>query len=40
LNDSAEVHQHYARFDAPIAAADESSMGNKAASRPAGKAVS
>ncbi|MBZ5643361.1 MAG: lasso peptide biosynthesis B2 protein [Acidobacteriia bacterium] len=25
LNDSAEIHAHYARFDAPIAAAEESS---------------
>jgi hypothetical protein len=40
LNDGVEVHQQYARFDAPIAAADESSMVNKAASRRAGKAVS
>lgn len=40
LNDSAEVHEHYARFDAPIAAAEESAMVNKATSRGAGKAVS
>jgi hypothetical protein len=34
LNDGAEVHQHYARFDAPLAAAvAEPRSAGKAASR-------
>jgi Transglutaminase-like superfamily len=41
LNDGAEVHQHYSRFDAPIAAATtESHTAGKAASNPVGKAAS
>ena len=41
LNDSAEVHNHYARFDAPIAAAEADSIAaGKAVSPAAGKAVS
>jgi len=40
LNDVEEVHQHYARFDAPIAAAEEGSRGaGKADSTAAGKAA-
>jgi hypothetical protein len=38
LNDGTEVHQHYSRFDAPIAAAEEGSRAAGAVdSRPAGK---
>jgi transglutaminase superfamily protein len=41
LNDGAEVHQHYARFDAPIAAAEAGSrVAKEADSHPAGKADS
>jgi hypothetical protein len=41
LNDGAEVHQHYARFDAPIAAAvTESHAVGKANSNAAGKTAS
>ena len=41
LNDSADVHQHYARFDAPIAASFvEPPAAHRADSNPAGKAVS
>jgi len=36
LNDSAEVHKHYARFDAPIAAAEPTPV-NEAVSRSTGK---
>ena len=40
LNDGAEVHQHYARFDAPIAAAvTESHSAGKADSNAASKAA-
>ena len=39
LNDGAEVHQHYARFDAPIAASEaDSRIAREADSHPAGKA--
>jgi Transglutaminase-like superfamily len=41
LNDSADVHQHYALFDAPIAASFvEPPAAPRADSNPAGKAVS
>ena len=41
LNDSTEVHQHYTRFDAPIAAAETVSRAARVAdSTPAGKAAS
>jgi hypothetical protein len=41
LNDGVEVHQHYARFDAPIAAAAaEPSGGGNSAASPSGKALS
>lgn len=38
LNDSVEVHNHYARFDAPIAAGDSDAAG-EAASDAAGRAA-
>ena len=34
LNDSAEIHDHYARFDAPIAAAEDASSRAGAALKP------
>jgi hypothetical protein len=34
LNDSPEIHNHYARFDAPIAAAEETSARSGAALKP------
>jgi hypothetical protein len=41
LNDTAEVHNHYARFDAPIAASEADSIATgKAVSPAAGRAVS
>jgi len=39
LNDGPEVHQHYARFDAPVAAAEANSrVAREADAHPAGKA--
>jgi hypothetical protein len=38
LNDGPEVHRHYARFDAPIAAAAASHASKQGHSHPAGKA--